>query len=390
MKVASFAPLPPAASGVADYASSLLSALRRFGEVAANAQDADVALYHVGNNHLHRDIYGLALNRPGAVMLHDAVLQHFFLGTLDRDRYVDEFVYNYGEWNRSLAGSLWTNRARSAADPLYFDYPMLRRLVGASRAIIVHNPAAARIVREHDPRARIFEIHHFFSAPPLPDPIDTLRLRDRLGIGPRTLLVGVFGHLRESKRLPAIFRAMEHLWQSGANAKLLVQGNFASPDLERSLGRHLENHPHVLRIGFLNQIEFWKWAAATDVCVNLRFPTAAETSGIAVGMMGIGKAVVFSSGEELARIPDNACLRVDRGLAEEETLGDYLRWLSTDREAAIEIGRRAAAYIRREHSLDQVAAEYWRVLDMVANYKDETTASVNSVVPDEPPTSGVR
>jgi hypothetical protein len=169
-----------------------------------------------------------------------------------------------------------------------------------------------------------------------------------------------------------------------------VQGTFASSDLERSLGRYLENHPQVLRIGFLNRIEFWKWAAATDVCVNLRFPTAAETSGIAVGMMGIGKAVVFSSGEEIERIPENACLRVESGPTEEKTLADYLGWLSSDREAAIEIGRRAAAYIRREHSLDKVAAEYWRALEMAAIYKDETTASVNSVVPEEPPTSGVR
>ena len=390
MKVASFAPLPPAATGVADYASALLCALRRFGDATANANDADVALYHIGNNHLHRDIYRLALSRPGVVALHDAVLQHFFLGTLDRDQYVEEFVYNYGEWNRSLAESLWTNRARSAADPLYFVYPMLRRLVCASRAIVIHNPAAARVVLKHNPSVRVIEIPHFFDPPPLPDPIDTLRLRDRLGIGTRTLLVGVFGHLRESKRLPTIIRVMESLWRSGADAKLLVQGTFASSDLERSLGRYLENHPHVLRVGFLNRIEFWKWAAATDVCVNLRFPTAAETSGIAIGMMGIGKAVAFSIGEEIERIPENACLRVEPGPTEEKTLADYLGWLSGDREAAIEIGRRAAAYIRLEHALDKVAAEYWRALERAANYKDETTASVNSVVPEEPPTSGVR
>ena len=34
--------------------------------------------------------------------------------------------------------------------------------------------------------------------------------------------------------------------------------------------------------------------------------------------MGIGKAVVFTEGEEIARIPENACLRVDAGEAEIE------------------------------------------------------------------------
>lgn len=363
MKVAFLAPLPPAPTGVADYAAVLLGALRRFGDVTPNAEDARVALYHIGNNHLHRDIYVRALNQPGVVVLHDAVLQHFFLGTLDRERYIEEFVYNYGKWNRGLAENLWANRARSAADPRYFDYPMLKRLVCASRAIVVHNPAAGRIVREHNLQACIAEIPHFFESPSMPDQVDILRFRDRLGIGTRTLLVGVFGHLRESKRLPVILRAMERVWQAGADAKLLVQGAFASRDLERALGQKLENHPNILRTGFLERADFWKWAAATDVCVNLRFPTAAETSGIAVGMMGIGKAVVFSSGEEIARIPENACLRVDRDSAEEETLADYLRWLSADKAAAAEIGRRASEHVRREHALEKVAKEYWRVLE---------------------------
>jgi glycosyltransferase involved in cell wall biosynthesis len=174
--------------------------------------------------------------------------------------------------------------------------------------------------------------------------------------------VGVFGHLRESKRLPAVLRAMERLWQEGAETILVVQGAFASSDLERSLAPRIENHPRILRTGYLAEGEFWRWAAATDVCINLRFPSAAETSGIAVSMMGIGKAVVFSSGEEIARIPENACLRVDPGQAEEAMLTDYMRWLAANRDAAIEIGSRAAAHVIREHAIEKVAAQYWKVL----------------------------
>ena len=94
-----------------------------------DASDADVALYHIGNNHLHCAIYDRALAHPGIVVLHDAVLQHFFLGRLTEQQYVDEFIFNYGEWTRSLAEDLWKHRARSAADPRYFEWPMLKRIV---------------------------------------------------------------------------------------------------------------------------------------------------------------------------------------------------------------------------------------------------------------------
>jgi glycosyltransferase involved in cell wall biosynthesis len=359
MKVGFFSPMPPAPTGVADYSAALLPALRKHGDVRVGEQDSDVALYHLGNNHLHREIYRRALTFPGVVVLHDAALNHFFLGTLDQAGYVEEFVFNYGEWNRGLAEDLWTNRARSAADPRYFEYPMLKRLVTSSRTVIVHNPAAARIVLAHNPGAHVVEIPHLFVPTPPVAQVDTLRFRAQLGLGPRTLLAGVFGHLRESKRLCAILRAMDRLWKSGVDVKLLVQGAFASSDLERAMTPLLENNPKILRIGHLAEPDFWRWASAADVCINLRFPTAAETSGIAVRMMGIGKTVIFSAGEETSRYPENACLRVDPGPGEESMLADYLGWLAADRRAAEEIGRRAAAHIAREHAIEHVALKYW-------------------------------
>src|ERR1700732_4810033 len=106
MKVGYFSPLPPAPTGVADYSAALLPLLRSFGavEIAPEEYDAvyDVNLYHIGNNGLHRDIYRRAITHPGVVVLHDAVLQHLLLGTLDQSEYVEEVVYNYGEPSRAL------------------------------------------------------------------------------------------------------------------------------------------------------------------------------------------------------------------------------------------------------------------------------------------------
>lgn len=361
MTVGYFAPLPPARTGVADYAEALLHALRKHGEVKVDARGADVALYHIGNNQLHGAIYDRALTHPGIVALHDAVLQHFFLGQLTERQYVDEFVFNYGEWTRSLAGDLWKNRARSAADPRYFAWPLLKRLATTARAVVVHNPAAAAIVRKHAPDARVIEIPHLFVASEISPEADALRLRNDLGLAPRTLFLGLFGHQRESKRLPVVLRALERVWQSGADARLLIAGSFASSDLERSLAGQLSD-PRILRLGYLPEPDFRRYAAAVDLCVNLRYPTAAETSGVAIRMMGIGKPVVFSDGPEIARIPGNACLRIETGPAEEDVLAHYIAWLARDRESAEEIGRRAAAHIAAHHALETVAAQYWEVI----------------------------
>jgi hypothetical protein len=289
---------------VADYSAALLRALRKLGDVRVNDSEGDVALYHLGNNSLHRRVYEHALQQPGIVVLHDAVLHHFFLGSRGEAEYVNEFVYNYGAWSEGLARDLWQRRATSAGAAEYFRYPMLRRIAERSAAVIVHNAAAARMVREHAPRARVFEIPHLFEAPAEPVAAEVERLRQRLGVMPSTVLFGVFGHLRESKRLTSVIRAFEMVRQ----AALLVAGDVVSPEYQRALAPLLGT-AGVIRVPLLPERAWWLHAHAADVCINLRYPAAGETSGIAVRMMGIGKPVIVTSGEG----PEAACVSVDSG-----------------------------------------------------------------------------
>lgn len=360
MKVGFFSPLPPARTGVADYSAALLRALQPLGQVAVNQRDADIALYHLGNNQLHREIYQRALEAPGVVVMHDAVLQHFFLGSLSEPDYVAEFVYNYGGWSVGLGHHLWLHRARSAVDPQYFRYPMLRRIAERSLAVIVHNPRAVEMVREHAPAAVIHEIPHLWDPPPLPAESDVIRLRAELGLPAHTFLFGVFGHLRESKRLTAVLRAFES-GRAAADFALLISGDFVSPDLARSL-EPLLGSSGILRVGYAKECDFWRYAAAVDACINLRYPAAGETSGIAIRLMGIGKPVIVTAASETSRFPDSTCLRVDPGVAEEEMLAEYMVWLARFPEDARAIGQCAAGHIREFYAVERIARLYWQVL----------------------------
>ena len=351
-----FSPLPPARTGVAAYSASLLTELRRLGDVRIG-ENGDANLYHLGNNQMHRSIYEHALAYPGVVVIHDAVLHHFLLGTLPHDRYVGEFIYNYGPWHADLAERLWQKRAHSGVDPCYFQYPMLRRAVENARAVIVHNGAAKRLAEEHYAR-RVIEIPHLFVRPEMPADYEVTKLREQMGVGSRTCLFGVFGHLRESKRLPSVIQAFSKL---DADAALLVAGEFASSDLERSL-EPLLSRRGIVRIGYTTERDSWRYAAAVNVCVNLKYPGAGETSGIGVRLMGIGKPVIVTAGEETAGFPEAACLRVDAGVAEVDMLIEYMTWLAQFPDDARAIGIRAAAHIAEFHDPARIAAQYWRVL----------------------------
>ncbi len=365
MTVGFYAPMPPARTGVADYAAALVAELRRHGRVkmapGVPPGTCDAALYHLGNNALHAEIYRRALERPGVVTLHDAVLHHFLLGQLDEAAYIEEFVYNYGEWNRGLARELWRGRATSATDSRYFRYPLLRRVAERARAVVVHNPAAARAVKEHAPPARVVEIPHLFRAPVLPGAEEIARYRRRLGVEPGTFLFGVFGYLRESKRLPAVLEAFADLHRKNPRTALLVAGEFVSTDLERAV-EPLMGGAGVVRLGYLEEREFWLAAAAVDACINLRYPGAGETSGITIRLMGIGKPVMVTDASECARFPEDACLRIAQGVAERESLRQHMILLTSMSEVACAIGQRGAGHVRAHHRVELIGKQYWDLL----------------------------
>jgi glycosyltransferase involved in cell wall biosynthesis len=351
--------MPPARTGVADYSAALLPALRRQFTVEVNpVSPCDAELYHIGNNALHAGIYERALARPGAVVLHDALLQHLLLGRLSESEYVEEFVHNYGEWHRGLAGELYRHRARSAADPGYFEWPMLRRLCERSRAVIVHNPAAAEVVRRHAPEVPVYEIPHLWEPSPEIPAIEAHQLRRELGVPGRGLLGAVFGHLRETKRIHAVLRVFERLHRELPGLRLLLAGDFVSPDLARSCPAA----PWLIRRPYLSPKDFWRYVQAADLAINLRYPTASESSGIAIRLMGAGKAVVLTAGREVSRCPSGSCLLCDPGPAEEEQLAAWLIAANADAALPDRIGAAARAHIRREHNLAAVAERYVQVL----------------------------
>ncbi len=356
-----YSPLPPAATGVADYAAALLGALRKYGEVAVAPRRCDVPLYHLGNNALHAGIYRRALAEPGVVVLHDAVLNHFLLGQLDREAYVEEFVYNYGEWSRDFGGELWRGRAASASDARYFEYPMLKRVGERARAVVVHNPAAVRAVERHAPGARVVEIPHLFVMPELPAEADRLRWRQRAGIDAGAFLFGLFGYLRESKRLVSVLEAFREVRRACPRASLLVAGRFVSTDLERAVEPLLAEEG-VVRLPYLSDREFWLAASGVDACISLRHPATGETSGITIRLMGIGKAVLITDSEEYARLPEDACIRVPGGLAERESLVRHMILLTSMAGVASAIGERGAGHIRAHHPVDEAAKLYWGLL----------------------------
>jgi glycosyltransferase involved in cell wall biosynthesis len=192
----------------------------------------------------------------------------------------------------------------------------------------------------------------------MPAAQDIAARRAGLAVPAEAVVISCFGYMRPPKRLHALLDAVRRI---DVPYRVLIAGEFVSSDYEASI-RTLLADARVVRLPYVPDEEFWRLAALTDICVNLRYPSVGETSGIAMKLMAAGKPVLVTAGEEYARFPDVAPVRIDPGEAETEMLAHYLYTLATDAEMRRYIGGCGADYVRKHHGLEGVSGSYLEVI----------------------------
>jgi glycosyltransferase involved in cell wall biosynthesis len=240
---------------------------------------------------------------------------------------------------------------------------MLRRIVERSLRIIVHNPGAAAMVQAAKP---VDIIPHFCEVTALPGAAEIARFRERIGVAQGVTLFGMFGYLREPKRVIPCIRAFRRLHALNPNTALLLAGEVVSGELKRILLNE-PKHPAIRRLGHLSDRNFRIAGAAVDCCLNLRYPGAGESSGIAVQLMELAKPVIVTDNAENSDFPVTAVLRVSPGVAEAEELFDHMILVTEFPGVAREIGSQARLHIERHHALERVAGMFWKSLCAAAS-----------------------
>jgi glycosyltransferase involved in cell wall biosynthesis len=372
VKVAYYSPLPPERSGIADYSALLLPALAERIDVDVvrrgslrRRRRADVSLYHVGNDpEAHGWIVEALRRRPGVVVLHDFVLHHLVAGmTLGRAHgggYLDAMQREAGPVGRMLAHgvidglipALWENRAA--------DYPLAGEVLASATGLIVHSGYVERLVRDYGYERPVWRIPHPAWTPP-PD-IDPVELPED-----RTV-IGCYGHLNPAKRVPQLLEAFALLRRSRPEALLLLVGSL-SPGMELDPVYHrlgLRAGEDVIRVDYVDETRLWSYLSACEICVNLRYPTMGETSGIVVRALSLGRPLVVSDVGWFAELPDEAVFKVPAGDAEVRAVAEALELLVRDRELRTRLGDAARAVARGEHGLGRVAEAYVAAIEEAA------------------------
>jgi glycosyltransferase involved in cell wall biosynthesis len=365
VKVAYYSPLPPSRSGIADYSTLLLPALRErveevvVAEPGGRAPHADVALYHVGNDpDAHGWIVDALKRRSGVVVLHEYVLHHLIAGITigrgDGRGYLEAMERELGVVGRLLGLGVLDNLLPLLWETQPERYPLSGTILDRATALVVHSRFVERRAREAGYDGPAWRVPH-----PAWPMAHVEPARDVAG----EPLIGCFGNLNMNKRIPELLQAFALFRRERPGARLLLVGAAAERfDLDRRLER-LGLRDGVLRDGYVPEERMWSLMASCDVLVNLRFPTMGETSGSVIRGLSLGRPMVVSDVGWFAELPDDAVLKVSVDEHEVPTLAAALG-LAADRGE--DLGARALDYVRREHDLGRAADGYVRALETAA------------------------
>ncbi len=382
MKIALFSPLNPIQTGISDYNEEMLFELCKHLDIDLFIQKGyepvneavraefkihpyvpetfdpskyDELLYHMGNNYeAHGYIYDALKEHPGVVVLHDYVLQGFYAerydATGDFETYCRLQKKYYGERGESIANNI----ARPETLPIWesaaaVNYPLNEDILESAKAVIVHSNFVKEKIQDgfHGPIVKINHHGHTNKT------FDRNTIRNQMGIKKDGILISSIGYINKNKRFDVIFQALDEL--NNPAITYVIAGKDRGKLLKNYFGKKNLN---IIVKGHLDLVDLESLIAASDICINLRYPTMGESSGALLRMMGYGKPVLVTNYGSYADFPDYSVLKIDPDIDEKEYIKRFVTTLIQEEDFCRSIGDEAARYVREECPIEKCALEY--------------------------------
>ena len=114
--------------------------------------------------------------------------------------------------------------------------------------------------------------------------------------------------------------------------------------------------------GYVSAAVFNAYVDVADVCINLRHPTAGETSASLLRLLAAGKPTFITASGSFLEIPRDAAVHVPLDAHEVDFLAAALFLCNQHPAFARQVGANARAYVQAQHTLERSAAAYMQVL----------------------------
>jgi glycosyltransferase involved in cell wall biosynthesis len=337
-RMAYVSPLPPEATGIADYSADLLPALASFYDIDVivsqnkitdpwivahckvrsvawfkkNHQDYARVVYNFGNSPFHEHLFDILSQIPGVVILHD-----FFLGNLQFYR------ESYLRIPNTFSDALYSSHGYKAIIERYLieddslvvgKYPANLKVIQQAKGVIVHSEHARDLASQWYGH-HVGEAWKVLSLPRAAPVLEAGGGQAKLALGFKAddLLVCSFGMLGGTKLNHKLVEAWNSsVLASKCNAWLVFVGELPSGPYGEELQKQIKKSGcgQIKITGRVEQANYRQYLQAADVGVQLRAHSRGETSAAVLDCMNYGLPTIINANGSLKEIPSDAVIKL--------------------------------------------------------------------------------
>ncbi|MGF6645851.1 glycosyltransferase [Paraburkholderia sp. GAS82] len=367
-------PLPPQASGIADYSADLLTALARHYDITLVSEDEttdvrlwafsrlnprefllkagqfDRVLYQIGNSSFHRfQMEDLLPRVSGVVVLHDAFLSDYLNWLPRANDQHDGFRAALLQSHGYSALRFDAERGRAAA---LQHYPCSLSVLENAVGVIQHSHHGVAVLSEHfgtEAMSNVSVIPLLRADRPRPD---RKTARAILGLTDDEFVVCSFGYVTRLK-CPEL---LADAWRQAGLAGRLVFAGDASEEVQREMTSDVR--AGVVFTGRLSRDDYDSWLAAADVAVQWRTGSRGESSAAVADVLIAGLPLIVNCHGSAAELPKDVVVGLPDD-ADSSDLAATLAALILDPVRRTVLGAAGRAYAKRELAPRAIAQAYF-------------------------------
>ena len=378
LRLALVSPMPPTASGVANYCMEILPTLAEHYDVTLvvhspadlnpDLMDAfdvinhaqfvrlgncfDRVMYHFGNSSFHYEYFALLEAHPGVVVLHDiylgdCIFSNFMqLGLTE----LHQKIYTSHGWSALLD-------CQDSVQQTINLYPACGSLFANSYGVLVHNEFAKDTLAlffDKDTLSNLCVTPLACNIKQLPDRKTS---RQKLGIPEDAKVYATFGFLNSNKYLNELLEAWARsTLANDPTARLYLIGGGGQRGLEIALKTRISNMPlpeQFTMTGFVEPTAYQDYLSAVDVSIQLRCNSRGESSAALLDSMAAGLTTIINSHGSMTEIPHNTVIKLN----DEFTIGELTEALNKSAGPGKQ-GTLARSYVDDIHSPKKVVGSY--------------------------------
>ncbi|MFZ6760610.1 glycosyltransferase [Undibacterium sp. Ji50W] len=392
-RLAYISPLPPLATGIANYSADLLPELADYYDItliceqdevaspwlnanfrirdtnwfARHADEFDRSVYHFGNSPAHAFMYPLFSDHPGVMVLHD-----YFLGDslahLELSKQIPGIWTSHMYQSHAYAGLL---ERRDAGDDLALirKFPCSGGLLDMAEGVIVHSAHAMELGRFWGTAQQTAHWKQVALLRKIPIQLDKRTAREALGLKEDDFVICSFGMLGATKLNQVLLETwLASSFAGDARCHLVFVGKNDTGSYGAKLQKDIQQCAAAGRIsitGFIEPSIYSQYLQAADVAVQLRTYSRGETSAAVLECMAYGLPVIVNRNGSMAELPQDCVVSI----ADDFEPAELLRAIEQVRQDASGrqvMGHAARTMLKTQHAPALIARKYFDAIEWFA------------------------